>query len=95
MLLCYFTSLTKIETGKISENAINVSEPLGLSLEVNDGQKNIIKKFIKEQIIQFIEGERGCLFLDNPFLISVSTNIYFKKKISYTLSIILIRTNHL
>ncbi|MFV8358243.1 GEVED domain-containing protein, partial [Flavobacterium sp. XS1P32] len=40
----------KIETGKISENAINVSKLASgvYLLEVNDGQKNITKKFIKE-----------------------------------------------
>ena len=40
----------KVETGKISENAINVSKLASgvYLLEVNDGQKNITKKFIKE-----------------------------------------------
>ena len=40
----------QVESGKISENAINVSK-LGAGiylLEVNDGQKRITKKFIKK-----------------------------------------------
>ena len=40
----------KVNTGKVSENAINVSELSSgvYLLEVNDGQKTITKKFIKE-----------------------------------------------
>jgi bacillolysin len=40
----------QVESGKISENAINVSK-LGAGIylfEVNDGQKRITKKFIKK-----------------------------------------------
>jgi hypothetical protein len=40
----------KIETGKISENAINVSKLASVGLEVNDGQKNITKNSLKSNI---------------------------------------------
>jgi hypothetical protein len=61
----------KIETGKISENAINVSKLASgvYLLEVNDGQKNITKNSLKSNI--FLNSLKGAvhitaLFYYNP-----------------------------